>query len=75
MYLESRTFVYMEFSLHQPLVPRREPEQLARLVSEYIPPRPPMKRAVGGAEKAVDDFHSQVAGISTLVMNEFRWVV
>lgn len=72
MYLESRTFVYMEFILHQPLVPRREPEQLAKLVSEYIPPRPPMKRAVGGAQKAVDDFHGQVAGISTLVMSEFR---
>lgn len=72
MYLESRTFVYMEFILQQPLVPRREPEQLAKLVREYIPPRSPFKRAVGGAQMAVDDFHNQVAGISTLVMNEFR---
>ncbi|XP_039248406.2 cilia- and flagella-associated protein 70-like [Styela clava] len=72
MYLEARTFVYLEFILHQPLVPRREPEQLAKLVSEYIPPRPPFKRAVGGAQKAVEDFHNQIGSVSTMVLNEFR---
>lgn len=72
MYLEARSYIYLEFELHQPLVPRREAEKLAKLVSEYIPPRPPMRRAVGGSQKAIEDYHSQIASVSSMVLEEFR---
>ena len=73
-FVEHKTYVYIEFTLSRPLVPRRKPEELAKRVSEYIPPRPTMKRAVGGAEKAVDDYHSQLSSVATMILDEFRRV-
>lgn len=62
----------MEFLLSTPMVPRREPEDLAKLVREYIPPRPQFKRAVGGAQKAIEDYHSQLSSVAVMVLDEFR---
>jgi len=64
--------VYLEFSLAKPLIPRRKPEELANLVREYIPPRPAFERAVGGANKAVEDYQSQLASVSVMILDEFR---
>ncbi|CAK8696784.1 unnamed protein product [Clavelina lepadiformis] len=73
-YVDCKTYLYLEFSLAHPLVPRREPEELANSVVEYIPSRPKMKRVVGGATKAVEDYHSQLSSVAVMVLDEFRQV-
>ncbi|EDO49095.1 predicted protein [Nematostella vectensis] len=72
-YLEARTFVTLEIVLSQPLVPKRPPSSLARKVAELIPPRPVFARKTGGAKKAVEDYHGQVATIANSLLEEFRW--
>ena len=71
-FVEHKTYLYLEFSLSHPLVPRRKAEELAKSVTEYIPPRPAMKRTVGGADKAVEDYHSQLSSVAVMVLDEFR---
>ncbi|XP_032222365.2 cilia- and flagella-associated protein 70 [Nematostella vectensis] len=71
-YLEARTFVTLEIVLSQPLVPKRPPSSLARKVAELIPPRPVFARKTGGAKKAVEDYHGQVATIANSLLEEFR---
>ena len=41
-------------------------------INEYIPPRPPIPRQVGGAERAVLEFHSQTANIASMLLDQFR---
>ena len=41
-------------------------------ISEYIPPRPPIPRQVGGAERAVLEFHGQTANIANMLLEQFR---
>ena len=43
-------------------------------ISEYIPPRPPVPRQVGGAERAVLEFHGQTANIANMLLEQFREV-
>ncbi|XP_072171577.1 cilia- and flagella-associated protein 70-like [Diadema setosum] len=71
-YEEASTYIVIEFELDSPIVPKRAPEELAKKVAEYIPPRPLFPRRTNGAQKAVEDFHTQVASISKLVLEEFR---
>ncbi|XP_038949370.1 cilia- and flagella-associated protein 70 isoform X11 [Rattus norvegicus] len=37
-----------------------------------IPPRPPLTRRTGGAQKAVSDYHSQIKSISRAILNEYH---
>ncbi|XP_068751299.1 cilia- and flagella-associated protein 70-like [Montipora capricornis] len=71
-YLESRTFITLEFVLDNPLVPKRPPSSLARKVAEYIPPRPIFARKPGGSKKAVEDFHTQLTTVANSLLEEFR---
>ncbi|XP_071787792.1 cilia- and flagella-associated protein 70-like isoform X3 [Asterias amurensis] len=71
-YDEARTYIILEFSLQRPMVPKRAPEELAKRVAEYIPPRPLFPRRTNGAQRAVEDFHQQVANIGNMVLEEFR---
>lgn len=71
-YLESRTFITLEFVLDKPLVPKRPPSSLARKVAEYIPPRPVFARKPGGSKKAVEDFHTQLTTVANSLLEEFR---
>ena len=41
-------------------------------INEYIPPRPPIPRQVGGVERAVLEFHNQTANISNMLLDQFR---
>ena len=43
-------------------------------VAEYIPPRPLFPRRTNGAQRAVEDFHQQVANIGNMVLEEFRYI-
>ncbi|XP_070577266.1 cilia- and flagella-associated protein 70-like isoform X4 [Ptychodera flava] len=71
-YVEAKSYLMLEITLQRPLVPKRPPEVLAKRVAELIPPRPLFARRTNGAERAVEDFHSQVASVGNLVLEEFR---
>uniref|UniRef100_A0A0P6JFB0 Tetratricopeptide repeat protein 18 n=1 Tax=Heterocephalus glaber TaxID=10181 RepID=A0A0P6JFB0_HETGA len=71
-YLEAGTYIVLEVQLDKALVPRRLPEELARRVKEMIPPRPPLTRRTGGAQKAVSDYHTQIKNISRAILDEYH---
>ncbi|XP_070422140.1 cilia- and flagella-associated protein 70 isoform X12 [Equus przewalskii] len=41
-------------------------------VKEMIPPRPPLTRRTGGAQKAVSDYHMQIKNISRAILEEYH---
>ena len=43
-------------------------------VSEYIPSRPALPKRVGGAERAIQDFHKEVGNVITLLLAEYRYI-
>ncbi|XP_061053369.1 cilia- and flagella-associated protein 70 isoform X3 [Eubalaena glacialis] len=71
-YVEAGTYIVLEIELDKALVPKRMPEELARRVKEMIPPRPPLTRRRGGAQKAVSDYHMQIKNISRAILNEYH---
>jgi len=71
-YLDARSYIFVEVRLQRPIVPKREKEELAAKVAEYIPPRPLYPKRIGGAEQAVDDYHRQVASVANQLLDEFR---
>ncbi|XP_076981040.1 cilia- and flagella-associated protein 70 isoform X2 [Tamandua tetradactyla] len=70
-YLEAGTYLVLEIQLDKALVPKRMPEELARRVKEMVPPRPPLTRRTGGAQKAVSDYHMQIKSISRAILDEY----
>uniref|UniRef100_A0A2K6LL98 Cilia and flagella associated protein 70 n=1 Tax=Rhinopithecus bieti TaxID=61621 RepID=A0A2K6LL98_RHIBE len=70
-YVEARTYIVLEIQLDKALVPKRMPEELARRVKEMIPPRPPLTRRTGGAQKAMSDYHIQIKNISRAILDEY----
>uniref|UniRef100_A0A2K5YA21 Cilia and flagella associated protein 70 n=1 Tax=Mandrillus leucophaeus TaxID=9568 RepID=A0A2K5YA21_MANLE len=70
-YVEAGTYIVLEIQLDKALVPKRMPEELARRVKEMIPPRPPLTRRRGGAQKAVSDYHTEIKNISRAVLDEY----
>ncbi|KAJ1098290.1 hypothetical protein NDU88_003406 [Pleurodeles waltl] len=71
-YVDSGTYIVLELLLDKPLVPKREPEELARRVNELLPPRPQLMRRSAGAKKAESDYHSQIVSITNSILNEYR---
>uniref|UniRef100_H0WMX0 Cilia and flagella associated protein 70 n=1 Tax=Otolemur garnettii TaxID=30611 RepID=H0WMX0_OTOGA len=71
-YVEAGTYLVLEIQLDKALVPKRMPEELARRVKEMIPPRPPLTRRTGGAQKAMSDYHSQIKNISRSILDEYH---
>ncbi|XP_053401249.1 cilia- and flagella-associated protein 70-like isoform X9 [Mercenaria mercenaria] len=71
-YVDSKSYIMFEICLTKPLIPKRPPEELARRVAEYIPPRPLFPKRTDGAQRAVDDFHTQVSSVAGLILDEFR---
>nr|XP_027787159.1 cilia- and flagella-associated protein 70 isoform X4 [Marmota flaviventris] len=70
-YFEAGTYIVLEIQLDKALVPKRMPEELARRVKEMIPPRPPLIRWTGGAQKAMSDYHTQIKNISKAILDEY----
>lgn len=71
-YVEARSYIMLEMTLKQPLIPKRTLKELSECVASYIPPRPLFPKRVGGAERAVSDFHKQVECVSRMVLEQFR---
>ncbi|XP_033886526.3 cilia- and flagella-associated protein 70 isoform X1 [Acipenser ruthenus] len=72
MYAEAGSYIVIEVALDKPLVRKRPPEELTKRVAELIPPRPAIPRRTAGAEKAVKDFHGQVASVAGLVLEQYQ---
>lgn len=71
-YADAHTYIVLEFSLDSPLIPKRPPDVLAQLISDYIPPRSAAPKRQVGADQAVNEFHTQVSNIAACVLDEFR---
>ncbi|XP_078290533.1 cilia- and flagella-associated protein 70 isoform X5 [Panthera onca] len=71
-YVEAGTYIVLEIQLDKALVPKRMPEELARRVKDMIPPRPPLTRRTGGAQKAMSDYHMQIKNISRAILDEYH---
>ncbi|KAK7103908.1 hypothetical protein V1264_018705 [Littorina saxatilis] len=71
-YADSKSYIMIDICLTRPLVPKRPPEELARRVAELIPPRPAFPKRTDSADKAVEDYHCQIAGVASLLLEEFR---
>lgn len=52
-YVEAKSYLMIEVTLAQPLVPKRPPEELAQRVAEYIPPRPLFPKRKDGALRVI----------------------
>ena len=50
-YVDSKSYITFEICLTRPLIPKRPPEELARRVAEYIPPRPLFPKRTDGAQR------------------------
>ncbi|KAM9457661.1 cilia- and flagella-associated protein 70 [Clarias gariepinus] len=72
MYADSRSYIIIEIALEKPLVPKRQPEELARRVSELIPPRPQRPRHSAGADRAVQDYQTQIMSVVTQVLQQYE---
>lgn len=71
-YVESKSYIMLELTLQQPLIPKRTLRELSESIASYIPPRPLFPKRVGGADRAVSDFHKQVECVSRMVLDQFR---
>ena len=71
-YTDARSYIVLELSLDTPLIPKCPPDELAQLVSEYIPPRPAAPKRQVGADQAVREFQTQVSNVAWCVLEEFR---
>ncbi|KAM6423983.1 cilia- and flagella-associated protein 70 isoform 2-T3 [Liasis olivaceus] len=71
-YIESGSFLVIEFTLDKALVPKRLPEELASRVKEMIPPHPQLPRRTAGAMKAVEDYHMQITSIAASILDEYH---
>ncbi|KAM6957236.1 cilia- and flagella-associated protein 70 [Aplochiton taeniatus] len=72
MYADARTYVIIEIALEKSLVPKRPPEELAKRVMELIPLRPPLPRRPAGAERAVQEYHSQIASVAGQLLEQYQ---
>ncbi|XP_060758371.1 cilia- and flagella-associated protein 70 [Neoarius graeffei] len=72
MYAESRSYIIIEIALEKPLIPKRQPEELARRVRELIPPRPLQPRYSAGAERAVQEYQAQMMSITVQVLQQYE---
>ncbi|CAG5132206.1 unnamed protein product [Candidula unifasciata] len=71
-YTDAKSYIMIEFCLDKPLIPKRTTEALIKRVAELIPPRPLYPKRTDRAQKAVEDYHAQVAIIAEIVLDNFR---
>ncbi|XP_043090031.1 cilia- and flagella-associated protein 70 [Puntigrus tetrazona] len=72
MYADSRSYIIIEIAVEKPLSPKRPTEELAKRVMELVPPRPPLPRRPAGAERAVQEYRSQIASVAAQVLDQYQ---
>ncbi|XP_049573294.1 cilia- and flagella-associated protein 70 isoform X2 [Syngnathus scovelli] len=71
-YLDFRTYVIIEITLTNSLIPKTSSEELARRVKALIPPRPPSSGGPNRAERAVLNFHKQVGNVVKHILEQYE---
>jgi tetratricopeptide (TPR) repeat protein len=72
VYVDSKTYILLEIELAHPLIPKRPASVISEKILEYIPPRPAIPRRLGGAEKAISDFHSATTDVVSLLLTDYK---
>ncbi|XP_077568878.1 cilia- and flagella-associated protein 70 isoform X1 [Stigmatopora nigra] len=71
-YLDARTYIIIEVTLTNALIPKTSSEELAKRVKALIPPRPPSSGGPNKAEKAVLNFHKQVGTVVKHILEQYE---
>ncbi|CAH8509985.1 unnamed protein product [Schistosoma haematobium] len=71
-YLDAQSFIMLEFRLEKPLVKKRTLEEIDQNVSTYITEKQPVVKRHTTAEKAVKEYHKQIAEVANYLLMEFK---
>ncbi|CAH8499293.1 unnamed protein product [Schistosoma intercalatum] len=71
-YLDAQSFIMLEFRLEKPLVKKRTLEEIDQKVSTYITEKQPVVKRHTTAEKAVKEYHKQIAEVANYLLMEFK---
>ncbi|XP_061526309.1 cilia- and flagella-associated protein 70 isoform X3 [Phycodurus eques] len=71
-YMDFRTYIIIEITLTNPLIPKTSSEELARRVKALIPPRPLSSGGPNKAERAVLNFHKQVGNVVKHILEQYE---
>ncbi|CAH8518111.1 unnamed protein product [Heterobilharzia americana] len=71
-YLDAHSFIILEFRLDKPLIKKRTLEEIDQNISLYIAEKQPVVRRHVTAEKAVKEYHKQIAEVANYLLMEFK---
>ncbi|XP_061617504.1 cilia- and flagella-associated protein 70 isoform X4 [Phyllopteryx taeniolatus] len=71
-YMDFGTYIIIEITLTNPLIPKTSSEELARRVKALIPPRPLSSGGPNKAERAVLNFHKQVGNVVKHILEQYE---
>ncbi|CAH8483524.1 unnamed protein product [Schistosoma turkestanicum] len=71
-YLDAQSFIMLEFRLEKPLIKKRTLEEIDQRVSTYITEKQPVVKRHVTAEKAVKEYHKQIAEVANYLLMEFK---
>ncbi|VDP67411.1 unnamed protein product [Echinostoma caproni] len=71
-YVEAQSFIVIEFRLARPLVPKRTAEEVEEKIQNYLNQRKPVPSRMLSAQKAVSEYHNQIAEVARYILAEFR---
>ncbi|CAH8839727.1 unnamed protein product [Trichobilharzia szidati] len=71
-YLDAQTFIILEFRLDKPLIKKRTMEEIDHKISLYITEKQPVVKRHVTAEKAVKEYHKQIAEVANYLLMEFK---
>ncbi|XP_018650257.1 putative o-linked n-acetylglucosamine transferase, ogt [Schistosoma mansoni] len=71
-YLDAQSFMMLEFRLEKPLVKKRTLEEIDQKVSTYITEKQLVVKRHTTAEKAVKEYHKQIAEVANYLLMEFK---
>ncbi|KAH8859674.1 Cilia- and flagella-associated protein [Schistosoma japonicum] len=71
-YLDAQSFIMLEFRLEKPLIKKRTLEEIDQKISMYITEKQPVVKRHVTAEKAVNEYHKQIAEVANYLLMEFK---
>ncbi|KAK4469221.1 hypothetical protein MN116_006795 [Schistosoma mekongi] len=71
-YLDAQSFIMLEFRLEKPLIKKRTIEEIDQKISMYITEKQPVVKRHVTAEKAVKEYHKQIAEVANYLLMEFK---
>ena len=71
-FVDAHSYMVLDFELDSSLVPRREPDALAKKVLELVPPRPLFSKKEGGAKKAIENFQNHIGVTANMLLDDYQ---